>query len=441
MLRIPERVAVFVEEGVRIDLMLGPAEWRVDDRMRECAEAYGFARDRSAAPSLTVLGPVSPMAEGRDLKPAVERAAEGFSHLPFLLDGWGRMGENGSRMIGYAVRPSPELAEFRRRLAREVGALGAPVPGDDPLLLPVSPPLSRWAQTALWRDLGQPTGWFERLGCALFCRGRPAARYRVRPVHMPADGLRIRIAAGNRVRSVFDLPSGEWLSAREAADPARMQETLRLFRLASGNERTARACPEGREVYVIGDLHLGHATIIRFCGRPFPCDRVEEMDEVLIANWNRTVGEGDRVLFLGDLTYNRTGAALRRYTGRLTGHITYIRGNHDAGIRHARDRLVVEADGVRFLLLHNPRYAPRDFDGWIIHGHTHNNDLYTYPFLDFGTRRVNVSADVVGFCPLPLSSITALIRAGTLAGRQDAVPLWGMGAVPGRIGQGELKTT
>jgi len=418
-----------VEEPLRIDLLLGPAEWRVKDRIRECAEAYGFARDGSEALSLTVLGPLSGVAGPDRLESAVERAAEGFSHLPFLLDGWGRAGENGSHVIGYAVRPSPALVEFRHRLVRDVH--GAPMPGGRGWLLPASPPLSRWMQAAVWQDLGQRTRFAERLGCALFCRGRAAARYRVRPVHIPAEGLRIRIMCGNRVRSMFDLPSGDWLSTREAGDPARMQETLRQFRIASGRERTASAVPEGREVYVIGDLHLGHANIIRFCGRPFPPDGTEEMDEVLIANWNRTVGQGDHVLFLGDLTYNRTGAALRRYTERLNGRITFIRGNHDGAIRHAKDRLLVETDGVRFLLLHNPRLAPRDFDGWIMHGHTHNNDLRTHPFIDFGSRRVNVSADVIGFCPLPLSSITALIRAGTVTGRQDAVPLWEMAEGPG----------
>jgi calcineurin-like phosphoesterase family protein len=415
-----------MEESLRIELELGPAEWRVKDRIRELAEAYSFARDGSAAPSLTVLGPLPRAAGSGSLEAAVERAAEGFSHLPFLLDGWGRARENGSHVIGYAVRPSPALAEFRRRLARSVQGCGEPVSDGEGWLLPASPPLSRWVQAALWRDLGQRAGCAERLGCMLFCRNRPHARYRVRPVHLPGEAVRIRIMRGDRVGAVFDLPSGEWLSARKAGDPALMGETLRQFRLASGKERTANPRDGGREVFVIGDLHLGHANIIRFCGRPFAPDGVEEMDEVLIANWNRTVGKGDHVLFLGDLTYNRTGVALRRYTERLNGRITFIRGNHDGGIRHAKERLVMESGGVRLLLLHNPRFAPSDFDGWIIHGHTHNNDLRAHPFIDFRSRRVNVSADVIGFSPLPLSSITALIRAGTRAGRQDAVPLWGM---------------
>lgn len=409
-----------MEQPLRIDLVLGPAEWRVKDRIRELAEAYAWDGAGQAAPTLALPCP----AETGDPESAVEGAAKGFSHLPFILDGWGRAGENGSGVIGYAVCPSPALAEFRRRLAGDA-------PDGSGWLLPVSPPLSRWAQAALWRDLGQPAGLAERLGRLLFCRGMPPARYRVRPVHLPAEGLRVRIMSGDRVRSVFDLPSGEWLSAREAGDPARMGETLRQFRLASGRERTAAPRNGGREVFVAGDLHLGHANIIRFCGRPFPPGGVEEMDEVLIANWNRTVQSGDHVLFLGDLTYNRTGEALRRYMERLNGRITFIRGNHDGGIRHAKDRLLMESDGVRFLLLHNPRFAPPDFDGWIIHGHTHNNDLRAHPFIDFRAHRVNVSADVTGLCPLPLASITALIGAGTRAGRTDAVPLWEMADQPG----------
>ena len=50
--------------------------------------------------------------------------------------------------------------------------------------------------------------------------------------------------------------------------------------------------------FLVADLHLGHANIIKYCNRPF--SSVEEMNDALISNWNNTIGEEDRVFFLGD---------------------------------------------------------------------------------------------------------------------------------------------
>lgn len=50
--------------------------------------------------------------------------------------------------------------------------------------------------------------------------------------------------------------------------------------------------------FFTSDTHFNHANIIRFCNRPFK--DVEQMNETLIANWNRVVGTNDIVFHLGD---------------------------------------------------------------------------------------------------------------------------------------------
>lgn len=39
--------------------------------------------------------------------------------------------------------------------------------------------------------------------------------------------------------------------------------------------------------FYIADLHLGHEAVIRMCDRPF--SSIDEMDSMLIKNWNSIV--------------------------------------------------------------------------------------------------------------------------------------------------------
>lgn len=55
---------------------------------------------------------------------------------------------------------------------------------------------------------------------------------------------------------------------------------------------------DGSKVYFTSDTHFYHSNIIGFCKRPFK--NVEDMNETLIENWNRVVGQDDIVFHLGD---------------------------------------------------------------------------------------------------------------------------------------------
>lgn len=83
--------------------------------------------------------------------------------------------------------------------------------------------------------------------------------------------------------------------------------------------------------YLYSDPHFSHMGVCRFLRadgvtklRPF--ETPEEMDEVLVANFNSTVKPNDKVYFLGDIAINRRGLNV---LSRLNGDKVLIKGNHD----------------------------------------------------------------------------------------------------------------
>lgn len=81
----------------------------------------------------------------------------------------------------------------------------------------------------------------------------------------------------------------------------------------------------GKNFY-ISDLHFGHFNIIRYDNRPF--NSIEEMDKVLINNWNSVVSRGDTVWILGDISWHDDEKTVEIFE-QLNGIKVLIKGNHD----------------------------------------------------------------------------------------------------------------
>ena len=67
-----------------------------------------------------------------------------------------------------------------------------------------------------------------------------------------------------------------------------------------------------------------HDNVIKLNKRPFK--DVEEMNEVMISNLNKVVGENDEVIHLGDFVWKGN---FFDYLNRLNGFHTFLKGNHD----------------------------------------------------------------------------------------------------------------
>lgn len=139
-------------------------------------------------------------------------------------------------------------------------------------------------------------------------------------------------------------------------------------------------------IYFTADNHFSHANIIKYCNRPF--DNAEEMDEVLIKNWNNTVTKNDTVYVLGDFCFKSKGRWKEILNRLKYKQIFFIKGNHDKknipgdifGWVKERYLLKVNDDrvkgGIQMIVLdHYPALSwnMSHYGSWQLFGHVHGN--------------------------------------------------------------------
>lgn len=155
------------------------------------------------------------------------------------------------------------------------------------------------------------------------------------------------------------------------------------------------------EVFWTSDIHFFHDKIQAFCPNTRAGDTIEEMNELIIEKWNKTVRKRDRIFHLGDFSfgsYDQTLAVLKR----LNGAKEFIEGNHDThalrSVIKKNPNLVqsyksydeVKVAKEKFVLFHFPIECWNGMHhGRIhIHGHCHgqtsHNSKLMYNRIDVG---------------------------------------------------------
>ena len=169
-------------------------------------------------------------------------------------------------------------------------------------------------------------------------------------------------------------------------------------------------------IYYISDTHFGHANIIRLCSRPF--DSVEEMDRVIMENWNSRVSDDDDIYVLGDVMFRNTKPP-EDYLSRLKGRKHLIIGNHDRSWMNVCDAsryfetvdnlLYIVDEGRQVVLCHYPMMTwPHVTKSCMVFGHIHNNtDAQYWPLIEMSEQMLNAGVEVNGYMPVTLEELTA----------------------------------
>lgn len=426
-----------------IEIRLGTTRWRVNETILAIAKWFRLERFIERHPHVTLFGPLSLNEETTQEKllDTIGLVASGFEPIPFMISGWEkREGMHGS-VIAFSVHPSDALRKVTGAIADA--------------LTPITSSHNRW-------DAYSGKKWFhvtianrldsriaedifsvitnseetlphiDRSEKGIFFRVKKRlrevlhlkTRQKIWPVTLEETGLRITVMQDDSILAEYDLFDKCWIPGGERHTSEAWQHALGQFRKTRGFELTEKIPDDNNDIFLISDLHLGHANIIRYCSRPFLFADVAEMDRVLIGNWNSVISPESRVFFGGDLCYGPHARTFGEYRKELNGNITFIAGNHDDEEQETIPSFTFEFGGMKFHVVHDPADSPMDFDGWVIHGHHHNNDLPHYPFINFNDRRINISAEVVGYVPVGLSEICACIQSHIIEGNMNPVLTW-----------------
>ena len=165
------------------------------------------------------------------------------------------------------------------------------------------------------------------------------------------------------------------------------------------------------EIYIISDTHFNHNNILTFKDkndnliRPM-FETVEQMNQVMIDNWNRVVRPNDTVIHLGDVIFGQK-QFYGRILGQLNGIKTLIMGNHDyeatSFIPYFSSIKSVITTGKHFkqqyIMSHYPVAESSLYNNQInIHGHIHQNKIND-------SRYINLCVEHTNYTPINIQQI------------------------------------
>lgn len=175
-------------------------------------------------------------------------------------------------------------------------------------------------------------------------------------------------------------------------------------------------------IFFTADTHFYDKNAMEKSDRPF--SSIEEMNEILIENWNRVVPEDGIVFHLGDFCCGGK-KGWSHITSALNGKIYLILGNHDytnirAGynwwFEEVLQQKYIRIHGQPILLNHYPFlcYEHEDKGTWQLFGHVHSaphaNGMDIPRLNMLFPSQYDVGVDNNGFTPISFEHVKSIIE-------------------------------
>lgn len=169
-----------------------------------------------------------------------------------------------------------------------------------------------------------------------------------------------------------------------------------------------------KDAFITSDTWFGREFICDIAKRPFK--DVNEMNNILIKNWNKNVKKNDVVFHLGNFAWDPITA--ENVLKNLNGKIYFLLGNEDDALVevcnkfknvHVIDYGYVKIPYYDIVISHYPMldWPGKDTGSVLFHGHSvYKNDT---KFVS-GSNVVNVCTDFWDYSPVKISSIYNIIN-------------------------------
>jgi len=382
-----------------IEIRIGPGKRKITNWISHFCDKCRIPDNKiHRVPHISLYGSFSAdHGQVERIKSVLATIGRKYSFLPFTIDGLQCIeGEKGI-VIYFNIVPSEELKQFRNELAWNLISIvpdTKPYDFDKDFLF----------HSTLAYKLSDSE--YERISAYVNSVDPISDDFVMPHFYLPMAALRITLLNNqSRIICEYDFLQQKLLSRLESLSKWDWQRTSKLFRVKKGMENYHE---HSNSIYLISDLHLDHSNIIHYCARPFLSSNVNEMNAVLVENWNHVVHDTNTVFFLGDLAFGRGARSAEYWLSKLNGKIQFIRGNHEYGVKNSQEYAILNHRDHLFLLIHDPKHLPVKWDGWVIHGHKHNDDVKNYPFINGEKKTINVSAELTNYRPVSLDYILSL---------------------------------
>lgn len=379
----------------------GYAKRYVESLMYELSKKFRLrgALSSGGVAHISMYGPFSTNNE-RELVREFVKTCENYDLITFKFKGFNAFNNYSNKVVYLDVNPSEELKELRYNISRNLSKYSYSNSDFDK----ASKDGFKFHLTILFKKIDR---YFSNI--VSYLKRKPVPR-------INQVLLRLAIIKNKKVLYEYDFLQKKLLSRREALDRRIFRKTIELLK-----ERKKELFDENqlenesvwtkiknlfrkKKIFLISDLHLDHTNIIRYCNRPF--SSTEEMNNTIIKNWNRVVKKDDVVYFIGDLGFGRNSRPIDYWLKKLNGNIIFIRGNHESSTKFKLwNYKKLKYKHINFYLVHDSKDAPKDWNGWIIAGHHHNNNLREFPFINGEKRTINVGVELINYTPLDIDDL------------------------------------